>query len=145
VTSKLIAEFTVDGIPKGQPRPRAFSRGGKARIFDSGTAEGWKGQIALAVRPLLPPTPLEGPIELKIVFRMPRAKRLMRKKDPAGPLPHLASPDVDNLLKAVMDCLTMVGLWRDDTQVIRCTAAKQYHAKDGRPGADIRIEEVIED
>ena len=45
----------VYGEPKGQPRPRAFAKpigGGKfsARVYDAGTAEGWKSQIAQAFR-----------------------------------------------------------------------------------------------
>ena len=32
--------FTVLGDPKGQPRPKAFSRGGHAAVYDPGTAEG---------------------------------------------------------------------------------------------------------
>ena len=134
-----VAAFTVHGRPKGQPRPRAFTKGGKARIYDSGTAEGWKGQIALAARRSLPELPYTEPICMRIIFNMPRPQRLMRRRDPAGPVPHTGSPDIDNLLKAVMDAFTQIGFWRDDTQVIDCAVTKQYHAKDGQPGAVITM------
>lgn len=43
--------FFIHGDPKPQPRPRAFARrmGAKfvARVYDAGTAEGWKSQIAM--------------------------------------------------------------------------------------------------
>lgn len=49
--------FFAQGLPKGQPRPRAFAMkiGNKfqARVFDSGTAENWKSRIAEAARPHL--------------------------------------------------------------------------------------------
>ena len=52
--------FFVRGEPKGQPRPRSFAlrgKGGKPilsktgqpiiRVYESGTAEEWKSQVAL--------------------------------------------------------------------------------------------------
>ena len=57
VTDRTIS-FSVDGEPKAQPRPKAFARnfGNKwqARVYDPGTAEGWKSLIAIAVKPHLP-------------------------------------------------------------------------------------------
>jgi Holliday junction resolvase RusA-like endonuclease len=59
-------EFNVDGLPKGQPRPRAFARkvGDRvvARVHDSGSAEGWKSDVARASMPHRPAAPLDGPI-----------------------------------------------------------------------------------
>lgn len=129
----------VDGIPKGQPRPRAFSRGGKARVYDSGTAEGWKGAVALAAIPLRPNKPLTGPLQVRLSFYLPRPKRLMRKKDSSVAIAHTSTPDADNLAKAVLDALTEIGIWVDDSQVFYLEVMKQYHAKDGRPGALIHI------
>jgi hypothetical protein len=67
-----VISFRVDGLPKGQPRPRAFARkmGDRfvARVFDAGTAEAWKSEIALAARPSLPPAPLAVPIEMRVEF-----------------------------------------------------------------------------
>ena len=64
--------FFAAGLPKGQPRPRAFSRGGHARVYDPGTAEGWKASVALAARDELPPAPLEGALSVSLRFYMPR-------------------------------------------------------------------------
>src|SRR5688572_29383617 len=64
--------FEALGDPKGQPRPRAFAFNGHARIYDAGTAEGWKSQIALAARPYIPFTPLKGPLRLNVIFRFRR-------------------------------------------------------------------------
>jgi len=35
----------VIGIPKAQPRARAFAVGGRARMYNPGTAEAWKADI----------------------------------------------------------------------------------------------------
>lgn len=131
--------FSVSGKPKGQPRPRAFTRGKHAAVYDPGTAEGWKGQVALAAREHLPATPLDEPVYLSVVFFMPRPARLCRRKDPDGMIPHGAKPDGDNLLKAVLDALTQIGMWRDDSLVAGHRVLKLYHEKGGRPGAHIII------
>jgi Holliday junction resolvase RusA-like endonuclease len=138
----------VHGIPKAQPRPRgfAFNRGGKTtvRMYEAGTAEAWKGQIALAAANLVPSTPLEGPVRVDIDFFMPRPKRLCRKKDPADAVRCFAKPDRDNLDKAVLDCLTTLNFWHDDGQASCGELQKFYHAKDRQPGAVIRIMEQPE-
>lgn len=139
MVKQTVIKFDVVGIPKGQPRPRAFSRGGKARVHDPGTAECWKGAIAVAAQPHLPAVPIPGPVAVQIIFDLPRPKRLMRKKDPDGTIEHTSTPDADNLAKAVLDCLTEIGMWRDDSQVYNLQVLKEYHAKDGKPGAWIRI------
>lgn len=132
--------FWVDGTPKAQPRPRAFARGGRARVYDPGTAEGWKGLVALAARRYRPEDPIVEPVRLRLDFVMPRTKALQAKRHPDGPMPHTKKPDVDNCTKAVMDCLTDIGMWRDDSLVYEVVATKNYAERDGRPGVRVRIE-----
>jgi len=135
--------FEVEGIPKGQPRPRAFARNGKARVYDPGTAEAWKAAIALAAKPHKPATPLEGPVYVKIANRMPRPKAHFGTGKKANtlkgtaPFHHVSKPDLDNLAKAALDALTELGFWRDDAQICGLIATKIY---DDRVGATIRIE-----
>lgn len=142
---RLHAAFDVLGEPKGQPRPRAFARNGKARVYDPGTAEGWKGQIALAARPFLSAVPFDCPIRVAVLFRFPRPGRLMRKKDPAGSIPHTSKPDADNAAKAVLDALTAVGMWRDDALVSSLLTDKDYTPKGKAAGALIQIFTYQED
>lgn len=141
--------FFAGGIPKPQPRARAFARklangATVARVFDDGTAESWKSQIADAVRSLLPPVPLETAIAVELAFFLPRPKSLMRARDPDGPMPHTGRVDCDNLAKAVLDCITQLGLWRDDGQVCELAVSKRYTGKTERPGAWITVEELTE-
>ena len=134
--------FTVRGIPKAQPRPRAVRRGAHAGVYDPGTSEAWKACVVLAAREHRPESPLEGPIRLSIDFLLPRPKSLMRKRDPDGELWHTGTPDRDNLDKAALDALTADGWFRDDSQVCSGEVRKFYHAKGGVPGARICIEEI---
>ncbi len=136
-----LCTFDAYGEPKGQPRPRAFynKKTGRAAVYDKGTAEGWKGLIALAARNFLPNTPIDQPLRVAVTFFFPRPKRLLRKKDPVGNIPHTAKPDGDNLMKAVLDCLTQIGMWRDDSLVCSQFIEKYYVARDQAPGALIQI------
>jgi Holliday junction resolvase RusA-like endonuclease len=120
--------FSVFGDPKGQPRPRAFSRGGHARVFDPGTAEGWKSCIAIAARPHLPPKPLEGPlsVDLNFFFRRPKIHFKGQTLRAEAPRYHTRTPDADNLAKAVLDALTTLGMWHDDAQVADLVVRKWY-------------------
>lgn len=74
---------------------------------------------------------LGGPISIPwMEFLFPRPKRLDRKRDPDGLIPHTSKPDLDNLTKAVLDALTEVGFWRDDSQVYSASCSKYYVARD---------------
>lgn len=125
--------FFVRGEPKGQPRPRAFARkmgaSWVARVFDAGTAEEWKSQIAMEWRRSAPPMPkLPGPLGLTLIFSMPRPKGHYGAKGLKWNAPtwHTSTPDADNLAKAVMDALTQLNIWGDDSQIVILTVGKKY-------------------
>jgi Holliday junction resolvase RusA-like endonuclease len=65
---------------------------------------------------------------------MPRPKSM---KKTAATTPHTKKPDIDNLLKAVMDALTDIKIWRDDSFVCLTHSSKWYAG--GRSGAHITI------
>lgn len=134
----------VLGLPKAQPRPRAFVRrtalGPIARVYDSGSAEGWKSAIADALRDKRPTTPIDVPVTISCRFAFPRPERLKRKTVTQNPIPHVSKPDIDNLLKAVTDCLTSIGVWTDDALIQRATLGKWYCAAGELPGLEMRIE-----
>lgn len=150
----------IPGEPKGQPRPKAFARGGRARVYDPGTAEGWKGLVALALRPHLHRllrvaaeeplaydsascyVPIAASWSVEMLFRMPRPASMRRRKPHPedGEIPHAKKPDVDNLAKAVLDVCTTLRVWHDDAQVVDLRVRKVYHAdKGGTPGLQLTI------
>ena len=127
-----MTRFFVAGIPKAQPRPRAFARkmGDRyvARVYDAGTAEHWKSQIALVAKPFFR-EPIIGAVRLSVTFVFPRPKSHLRSNGelrPKAPVHHISRPDCDNLIKAVKDSLTQLGAWKDDSQVIEETVRKSY-------------------
>lgn len=147
----IAIQFTAFGEPKGQPRPRAFARkmGNKyvARVFESGTAEGWKSCVAVAAMPHRPPAPILGPVRLDLTFYMPRPRSHYRTGSratelrPDAPRHHIGKPDRDNLEKAVMDAITQLGgFWRDDSQVADGRIGKEYGPT---PGCSVTIEAIL--
>jgi crossover junction endodeoxyribonuclease RusA len=142
--SQACIAFRVFGIPKAQPRPRAWVRviNGKptARVYDAGTAEAWKGDVARKAEEHRPPAPLDGPVRLDVDFIFPRPKSLLRRKDPEGRLPHVAKPDRDNCEKALLDCLKTLGFFTDDCQVCAGEPRKFYAAKGELSGAVVWIQ-----
>jgi Holliday junction resolvase RusA-like endonuclease len=133
----------VPGDPKAQPRPRAFARkfGDKfsARVYDAGTAENWKSEIALAVRPYVS-NRLNGPVRVDADFLFKRPEKLNRKCDPDGEFEHTQKPDRDNLEKALLDCLNVLGLFaKDDSQVCAGEPRKFWTAKRAPAGMRLRV------
>lgn len=140
-------KFFAAGLPKGQPRPKAFARGGIASVYDPSTAEGWKGQVAIAAKSCTPSTPLPMPLYLHLEFYMPRpgGHYIGGKKDrpirTEAPGYHVGKPDADNLAKAVMDALTVIRFWHDDSQVADLRVRKLYDIGTG-PGCLVTIKEA---
>lgn len=135
----------IPGIPKAQPRPRAFSRGGHVRVYDPGTAEGWKSEIARALEKSLPPEPILGGVSAVMCFHFPRPKSHFRTGKFSGelrktaPLRHTKKPDFDNLAKSVCDCLTTLRFWGDDSQLDRCSVSKKYADRPHHPGLSLTL------
>jgi Holliday junction resolvase RusA-like endonuclease len=125
---KAVLEVFVAGIPKGQPRPKAYSRGNHAGVYDPGTAEEWKGIVRQEVKFRWDGIPWEGPVALSLGFQMPRPKGHFNKKGikPTAPSFHTGRPDADNCAKAIMDALTNLGIWHDDAQVAKLRVRKEY-------------------
>lgn len=136
--------ITVLGVPKGQPRPRAFARkmGAKfvARMYDSDVADEWKHVVDVAIAEAVK---REGFIcndasafAVSILFIMPRPLSHYRTngelKDNA-PRTHTQKPDADNLAKLVLDRITRLGkIWRDDSQVTECLVTKRWDRRANR-------------
>jgi|TARA_R100001463_G_scaffold68173_1_gene121644 Holliday junction resolvase RusA-like endonuclease len=77
-----------------------------------------------------------------IVAVFPRPKRLLRKKDPEYRLWHGSKPDIDNVVKAVLDSLVMGGIIRDDTQVVFLNAHSVYASKAEGPCVEVRLSSI---
>ena len=141
ITQTKVLDVFATGTPKGQPRPRAFSRGGRAAVFDPGTAEGWKAQVAIACA-VLEGKLLDGPLMVDLRFVMPRPKSHfgVRGLRPSRSQRVFAKkPDADNLAKAVLDAMSVIQVWKDDDQVSDLLVRKRWAGEGSPAGCRIRV------
>ncbi len=154
----------VHGDPRPEPRPRAtLGADGKARVYVPNFADDWKRTVReavaaqVAVDLAFTHLPIESAFEVDLVFRFRRPKNHWRTGRFAGRIkprwrivPHTNTPDIDNLAKAVLDC---IGAWRkkrllplvwlDDAQVIRLDARKRWVREGEVAGVDLVLTEVV--
>jgi Holliday junction resolvase RusA-like endonuclease len=123
--------FTIPGIPRGQGRPRFARIGAHVRAYDPAESRNWKALVAMAAQ-AAGVQMIDGPVAILIVAHLPRPKRLMRKRDPEGPIPATCKPDADNILKGCLDALNGIA-YADDAQVAAARVMKYYHGKADRP------------
>ncbi len=111
--------FTVPGVPRGKGRPR-FARIGKGvRTYTddkTANAENW---IRLHAERARNGRTLVGPLGMSLRFFMTAPKKPARMEPSC-------KPDLDNLVKAVLDALNQAGIWNDDAQVVQIHALKTY-------------------
>lgn len=82
------------------------------------------------------------PVSVRLTFVMPRPVSMPKRL--ATP-PHTKRPDVDKLLRAVMDALTSAGVFYDDSQVVEQYAAKRYAELDETPGCLIHLQPTVDE
>lgn len=80
-----------------------------------------------------PRKPLQGPVAMHVVWLFPCGRK---HKDGEW---RITRPDTDNLEKMLKDCMTDVGFWYDDAQVVLEAVEKHWAAK---PGIKISVEEI---
>ena len=131
---KIIYQLFVSGTPKAQPRPRMARNG---HVYNPKSADAWKEEIKAAFLSCRKST-ITGPVSLTVRFSLPVPKSM--KMENSVPVPHTKKPDTDNLLKAVMDSLTAVGVWKDDAQVFETFAGKYYIGR--KTGAQIIVQTI---
>lgn len=117
--------FFVDGLPVPQGSMKVINN----RVIHSKGSElaAWRSAIGLIARQH-GARPLTDSIQISIKFYLQKPRTVKR------PMPSVA-PDLDKLIRAVLDGLTAIA-YVDDGQVVSIVAEKAYGA---RIGADIRV------
>ncbi len=131
--------FTIYGEAVAKARARTFTNKhtGKIVTFTPSRTRAWEETIKLqAISQMQPGMPVEdAPLVLDVIFYRSYPKSMSRKKRLTA-LP-IQRPDTDNLLKSVKDALNGI-IWRDDSQITTCHAAKRY---DDRARVEITVQE----
>lgn len=143
---KPVASFFVSGVPRPKGSTRSFRHNRTGKIItwadNAERLRPWQRAIAVAAR-AAGLKPASGSVDLVVRFYLPRPKRHYgaRGLRPSAPDAHTQKPDLDKLLRAVLDALTGVA-YRDDGQVLLIEAMKLWadEEAEGRgPGVLIRV------
>ena len=132
----LVLTAVVDHVPVAQPRHRASCRGGFARMYlpTDHPVHAFKQAVKTAIREQAPRLQVQaGPLKLSVLFRFRATRKVQRGTA------RTERPDLDNLLKAVMDAMTEARVWHDDAQVTTIEATKM---RDEVPGVSILLRTV---
>lgn len=138
----------VFGTPASQGSKRWLPNG---RMIEADKkVRPWRHAVYAAVQHDAPDlTTIDGPVSVRVTFMFERPKAHYRTGRNAGMLRDGApefvtrTPDIDKVVRATLDPLTEVGVWRDDAQVVMLHARKRYCSPEERPGAVIDIEPLL--
>ena len=125
----------VFDIPGEPPRTtaqqaRSGTKNGRHYHYKTAKLKEAEAHLIAGMLPYKPKRPMEGAIELYVLWRFKAGKR--HKSGEAK----ITRPDTDNLQKLLKDCLTKCGFWHDDAQVYFEQVMKYWSAE---PGIHIEI------
>ena len=129
-------------IIKGNPIPQKRHRMGRGYSYDPSAPD--KKRVRLELLLKNNKVINTGPVNMFVTFYMKRPKSHYRtgkfsnmlKND--APMQHTKKPDIDNLLKFIMDCCNGI-VYKDDCQVNRCSVSKVYCEQEEEPHTEINI------
>ena len=119
--------FNVDGIEPAPQGSKTYLGGGRL-IESCKRVKSWRSLVYKVAGKFIK-TPIEGPCEVKLVFKLKRrksdfnSKGQVKKKAPQHYV--IKKNDLDKLVRSTLDGLTGVA-YKDDCQVIRILASKRY-------------------
>lgn len=117
-----------------------FVRGGRAHFFVKKNVRDAENFLAAMLQAYTPPNPFAGAVELCATWVFPYRKSEPKRNTAAGAyIPHTSRPDLDNLEKGLLDVLTRLRFWADDSQVAQKKTIKAWGA---RPFLHIHIREI---
>ena len=127
---------TVLGVPVPQGSMRGIGPG--RMISDNAKLRPWRDTVAWHVREDMLTEgvnePLEGPVAVHATFTLPRPKSAVKARWAPD-----RKPDIDKLLRALLDACTAGGAWRDDAQVVTVAVSKVYAVDGNLPGVTFTV------
>lgn len=126
-------DIVIHGKPIGKARPRfGRTKNGKAIAYTPKETKyyeqsiSWIAQVAMMGKVML-----DGPVKVTISAYFPHKKKTGY---------HISRPDLDNVVKAILDGLNGV-VFHDDAAVCQLVAVKRY-APEGEERVEVQIENV---
>jgi len=139
------AEFTVVGDPVPQGSMRAFYKAGMKRpvvTSENPATRPWKDAVTFAAHQARRFTATE-PVAVSLGFHVRRPAGHSGKRGllPSAPTYPGKKPDLDKLVRAVLDSLVEAQVIADDALVVILRVTKLYAGSDGdtAPGVHVRV------
>ena len=112
-----------NGMPKGTSQQKRYNRR-TGRYFMGSKLKAQHDQFILMMKKYKPKEPSDKPIRLLIClyFDIKQPKKLWGTYK-------TTRPDCDNYVKELTDCMTEVGFWEDDAQVVDLHVIKRFAEK----------------
>lgn len=121
--------FTLPGHPQGKGRARAFRRGNFIGHYTPEKTRSYESMLrAAAVDAMAGRLPISEPVEVAVCafFDIPASwSRKKRDEALAGRIWPGKKPDIDNIIKAVVDACNGV-IFKDDALIVKGQYAKVY-------------------
>lgn len=144
----MSSTFFVPGIPVPKGSAKAFVVGGRAIVTQTNRDKQrpWSASIGLKAEEAGVKLH-SGPVQIICSFLFPRPKAHYRGKAQTlredAPRLHIKKPDIDKLVRCVLDALTGIA-WVDDSQVQLGFCRKGYIINHEQPGVMIHLERMEE-
>jgi crossover junction endodeoxyribonuclease RusA len=136
--------FFVPGVPVPKGSARAFVNKytGRAAVMQTNAEKQkpWASLISMKAE-AAGLTPSVGACRLSMTFIMPRPKAHFRRNGgllPRAECEHTKAPDLDKIIRLVLDALSGVA-YADDSQVMWIDGAKRYAAPGETVGCSIAV------
>lgn len=130
--------LTVPGVPQPKGSLKAFRHARSRRIVvtsDNPKLKQWQRAVrTAALHGRGWDDPFDGPVTVACVFLLPRPRSY-----PKRVVAHTRKPDLDKLVRAVLDALAADGLFGDDAAVVELHATKAYACDGFQPGVLITV------
>lgn len=124
-------EFFIPMIPPTATHQQKKINWAKRLIYESDQTKTARAKLTAHLAGHKPQEPIEGPITMSVIWVYPLVKG---RKDGE---PKATRPDIDNIQKLLLDCMTALGFWKDDAQITVMMVSKYYGEI---PGIYIKLE-----
>lgn len=122
MTAPLVIRIPGQAVPQGSKTVYWQQR----RMVDANpNLAAWRAAVTAAARQELArrnaTDPIDGPVTIRLVFMLRRPASVPKARN----WPSVV-PDLDKLIRAVLDGLTDAKVWTNDSRVVRICAQKRY-------------------
>ena len=145
-TDRHAAPGDLRFLVSGRPRPQGSKTSRNGRVLDANSrSRPWRDVVVAGAAQAMAATqsaPFLGAVHVDVLFRFAKPSTT------SGARAHLpftsGTPDVDKLLRAVLDALQIAGVIRNDCQVVRVLGEKVYAASNAE-GVEVTVVPIHRD